>query len=33
VIKGVGIDLVENKRIKRLYDTYGLKFANKMPQN
>jgi len=30
VIKGVGIDLVENKRIKRLYDTYGLKFANKI---
>ena len=30
MIKGVGIDLVENKRIKRLYDTYGLKFASKI---
>ena len=30
MIKGVGIDLVENKRIKRLYDIYGLKFASKI---
>ena len=30
MIKGIGIDLVENDRIKILYDKYGIKFAKKI---
>ena len=30
MIKGIGIDLVENDRIKFLYDKYGTKFAKKI---
>ncbi len=30
MIKGIGIDLVENDRIKFLYNKYGAKFAKKI---
>ena len=30
MIKGIGIDLVENNRIKNLFDKYGEKFAKKI---
>jgi len=30
VIKGIGIDLIENKRIKLLYKKHGLSFAKKI---
>ena len=30
MIKGIGIDLIENKRIKILYKKYGLSFAKKI---
>lgn len=30
MIKGIGIDLVENNRIKFLFNKYGLKFARKI---
>ena len=30
MIKGIGIDLIENKRIKLLYKKYGLSFAKKI---
>ena len=30
MIKGIGIDLIENKRIKLLYEKYGLIFAQKI---
>ena len=33
MIKGIGIDLVENDRIKVLYDKYGIKFAKKILSN
>ena len=30
MIKGIGIDLVENSRIKLMFDMYGYKFAKKI---
>ncbi|MAR78362.1 MAG: holo-[acyl-carrier-protein] synthase [Gammaproteobacteria bacterium] len=30
MIKGIGIDLVENNRIKKLYTKYGSRFAEKI---
>tara|TARA_B100001769_G_scaffold263432_1_gene246710 strand:+ start:3502 stop:3879 length:378 start_codon:yes stop_codon:yes gene_type:complete len=33
VIKGIGIDLVENSRIKRMFNKYGYKFAKKILSN
>ena len=30
MIKGIGIDLIENERIKLLYEKYGLFFAKKI---
>ena len=30
MIKGIGIDLVENNRIKNLFDKYGEKFDKKI---
>ena len=33
MIKGIGIDLVENNRIKFLFNKYGLKFAKKILSN
>ncbi|MAZ57018.1 MAG: holo-[acyl-carrier-protein] synthase, partial [Gammaproteobacteria bacterium] len=33
MIKGIGIDLVENNRIEFLLNKYGLKFAKKILSN
>ena len=33
MIKGIGIDLVENSRIKRMFNKYGYKFAKKILSN
>ena len=33
MIKGIGIDLVENNRIEFLFNKYGLKFAKKILSN
>ena len=33
MIKGIGIDLVENNRIRDLFDKYGHKFAKKILSN
>ena len=33
MIKGIGIDLVENNRIKDLFNKYGEKFAKKILSN
>ena len=30
MIKGIGIDLVENSRMKKIYDQYGDRFLNKI---
>jgi phosphopantetheinyl transferase (holo-ACP synthase) len=33
VIRGLGIDLVENFRIKKIYDRYGNRFAKRILDN
>ena len=33
MIRGLGIDLVENFRIKKIYDRYGYKFAKRILDN
>ncbi len=33
MIRGLGIDLVENFRIKKIYDHYGYRFAKKILDN
>tara|TARA_Y100000996_G_scaffold412693_1_gene399374 strand:- start:939 stop:1328 length:390 start_codon:yes stop_codon:yes gene_type:complete len=33
VIRGLGIDLVENSRIKKIYDSYGYRFVKRILDN
>ena len=33
MIRGLGIDLVENFRIKKIYERYGYKFAKRILDN